>query len=85
VAGRERLAGGKPSPKDRFAPVRHSHRLLQRGEEGAAVKILRFIHLTFAQAYYSRALKEINPLHPDVPSIVLRRRQLAEEARRLFA
>jgi hypothetical protein len=49
------------------------------------VKILRFIHLTFAQAYYSRALKEINPLHPDVPSIVLRRRQLAEEARRLFA
>jgi hypothetical protein len=49
------------------------------------MKILDLIHVTFAQAFYSWALREINPLHPDVPRIMLRRRELAEKARRIFA
>jgi len=49
------------------------------------MKILDLIHVTFAQAFYSWALREINPLHPDVPRIMLRRRELAEKAKQIFA
>jgi hypothetical protein len=49
------------------------------------MKILRFIHLTFAQAYYGWAIREINPLHPDVPKLVMRRQELADQARGMFS
>lgn len=49
------------------------------------MKILRFIHLTFSQAFYAWALREINPMHPDLPKLVLRRRELDDQARKLFA
>ncbi|MEO5670679.1 MAG: hypothetical protein ABIR26_08300 [Ramlibacter sp.] len=49
------------------------------------MKILDLIHVMFAQAFYSWALKEINPMHPDVPRIMLRRRELQEKAKHLFA
>ena len=49
------------------------------------MKILNLIHVTLAQAFYSWALREINPLHPDVPRIMLRRQELADKARRMFA
>lgn len=49
------------------------------------MKIIKFIHLTFAQAFYGWALREIDPLHPDLPSLVLKRHNLADEARKLFA
>ena len=37
------------------------------------MKILNLIHVMVAQAFYQWALREINPLHPDVPRIMLRR------------
>jgi hypothetical protein len=49
------------------------------------MKILNLIHVMFAQAFYSWAVREINPLHPDVPRIILRRQELADKARRVFA
>ncbi|MGE4243231.1 hypothetical protein [Ramlibacter sp.] len=49
------------------------------------MKILNLIHLTFAQAFYRWALREINPLHPDVPRILLRQQELSDRARRMGA
>lgn len=48
------------------------------------MKIIKFIHLTFAQAFYARALAQIDPLHPDVPEIVMKRQQLEDQARSMF-
>ena len=50
-----------------------------------AMKILNLIHVMIAQAFYKWALSEINPLHPDVPRIMLRQQELADKARRIFA
>jgi hypothetical protein len=49
------------------------------------MKILNLIHVTVAQAFYKWALSEINPLHPDVPRIMMRHRELEDKARRIFA
>ena len=49
------------------------------------MKILRFIHVSFAQAFYGWALREIDPMHPDLPKLVMRRQELADQARRMFA
>jgi hypothetical protein len=49
------------------------------------MKILNFIHVTVAQAFYSWAMREINPLHPDLPRIMMRRQELQDKARRVFA
>lgn len=49
------------------------------------MKILDLIHVMIAQSFYKWALSEINPSHPDVPRIVLRRQELADKARRIFA
>lgn len=49
------------------------------------MKILNLIHVMVAQAFYKWALSEIDPLHPDVPRIMLRRRELEDKARRIFA
>jgi hypothetical protein len=49
------------------------------------MKILNLIHVMVAQAFYKWALSEINPLHPDVPRIMLRRKELEDKARRIFA
>ena len=49
------------------------------------MKILRFIHLSFAQAFYGWALREIDPMHPDLPKLVMRRQELEDQARRMFA
>ncbi len=51
----------------------------------AAMKILRFIHLTCAQAFYGWALREIDPMHPDLPRLVMKRQELDDQARRMFA
>ena len=48
------------------------------------MKILNFIHVMFAQAFYKWAMREINPLHPDLPRIVLRQMELADKAQRVF-
>jgi hypothetical protein len=49
------------------------------------MKILRLLHLSVAQAFYGWALREIDPLHPDLPRLVMRRQELADQARREFA
>ena len=41
------------------------------------MKILDLLHVVVAQAFYRWAMKEINPMHPDVPKIMLRQQQLA--------
>jgi hypothetical protein len=48
------------------------------------MKILSLIHVMAAQAFYRWAMREINPLHPDLPRIMLRQQELADKARRMF-
>lgn len=50
-----------------------------------SMNIFRLIRVVLAQAFYRWALSEMNPLHPDLPRIVLRQQELADEARRLLA
>lgn len=49
------------------------------------MKILNFIHVMVARGFYSWAMKEINPMHPDVPRIMQRQRELEDKAQRIFA
>lgn len=49
------------------------------------MKILHLIQVTVAQAFYGWALREIDPMHPDLPQLVMKRQQLADEAKRMFA
>jgi hypothetical protein len=49
------------------------------------MKILNFIHVMVARSFYSWAMKEINPMHPDVPRIMQRQRELEDKAQRIFA
>ena len=49
------------------------------------MKILHFIHVMSAQMFYKWAMSEINPLHPDVPRIMMRQHELQDKARRIFA
>ena len=48
------------------------------------MKILVLLHLTFARAFYRWALREIDPLHPDVGRVVMRSRELEDKARRMW-
>ncbi|MDP3618668.1 MAG: hypothetical protein Q8R63_02630 [Ramlibacter sp.] len=49
------------------------------------MKVLNLIHVTIAQAFYSWAMREINPLHPDLPRIMLRQKELSDKAHRIMA
>ncbi|MDB5896655.1 MAG: hypothetical protein JWP22_2001 [Ramlibacter sp.] len=49
------------------------------------MKIINLLHVVCAQAFYKWAMKEINPMHPDVPRIMLRQQELAEKHRRIWA
>ena len=49
------------------------------------MKILHLLHVVCAQAFYRWAMSEISPTHPDVPRIMLRQKELADKASRLFA
>lgn len=49
------------------------------------MKIINLIHVMVARAFYSWAMKEINPMHPDVPRIMQRQRELEDKAQRIFA
>jgi hypothetical protein len=49
------------------------------------MKILNLIHVVVAQAFYRWALREINPMHPDLPRIMMRQHELADKARQIFA
>jgi hypothetical protein len=63
----------------------HSDRLAQPSGQHRGMKILELIHVTFAQAFYSWAMREIDPLHPDLPRIVMRQQELRDKAQRMFA
>jgi len=62
-------------------PTNHSSKAAQ----DHFMKILSLIHITIAQAFYRWAMSEINPMHPDVPRIMRRQRELADKASRIFA
>jgi hypothetical protein len=49
------------------------------------MKILHLLHVVVAEAFYRWAMAEISPMHPDVPKIMLRQRQLAEKHRQIWA
>jgi hypothetical protein len=49
------------------------------------MKILHFIHVSLASAFYAWAMREIDPLHPDVPRIVLRQKELSDKLEALYA
>jgi hypothetical protein len=49
------------------------------------MKILSLLHVVLAQAFYRWAMKEISPMHPDVPRIVRRQQELDEKYRRIWA
>ena len=51
----------------------------------AGMKIISLLHVVVAQAFYRWAMREINPMHPDVPRIMLRQQELEDKARRIFA
>lgn len=48
------------------------------------MSILRILHTLAGAGFYAWALREINPLHPDLPRIVLRKRELQDELARLL-
>jgi hypothetical protein len=48
------------------------------------MKNRELLHVMVAQAFYRWAMREINPMHPDVPKIMLRQQQLAEKYRRVW-
>lgn len=48
------------------------------------MNILRLLYVTAAQAFYRWALREISPMHPDVPHIIARQLHLADLSRRLW-
>jgi hypothetical protein len=49
------------------------------------MKIISLLHVVLAQAFYRWAMREINPLHPDVPRIMLRQQELSEKMQRMWA
>jgi hypothetical protein len=49
------------------------------------MKIINLLYVVTAQAFYKWAMREINPLHPDVPRIMLRQQELSEQFRRISA
>jgi hypothetical protein len=93
LGGRETTdEGTKPVLSDKVQGKRPGSPQAQflHGEAGAVrtihdMKILNFIHVMVARAFYSWAMKEINPMHPDVPRIMQRQRELEDKAQRIFA
>lgn len=47
------------------------------------MKILSLMRLVAAQAFYRWAMREIDPLHPDVPKIMHHQMRLADKRSRL--
>lgn len=48
------------------------------------MKVLHHLHVWIASAFYRKAMREIDPLHPDVPAILQRQAQLRDKERRLY-
>ncbi len=65
-----------------------SHRMTNQNDvvndHSFTMKIISLLHVTLAQAFYRWAMSEIDPMHPDVPRIMLRQKELSDRAQRLF-
>jgi hypothetical protein len=48
------------------------------------VKVLHMLHAWLGSAFYRWAMREINPMHPDVPRILCRQRELQDKMGRLL-
>lgn len=48
------------------------------------MKVLDLLHVVVAQSFYRWAMREINPLHPDVPKIMQRQQELSDKYKRIF-
>jgi hypothetical protein len=48
------------------------------------LKLLQLLHAWIAGEFYRWAMREINPLHPDVPRIMARQRELQDKMGRLL-
>ena len=48
------------------------------------MNILNMLYVVTARAFYGWALREIDPLHPDLPRLLLRQHDLDDRARKLF-
>ncbi len=46
--------------------------------------VLQRLRVWLSQAFYRWALREINPLHPDVAWLLMRQRELLDQERRLW-
>jgi len=55
------------------------------GMSWSIMKILKFVYISLAQSYNNWAMREINPLHKDVPKIIRRQIELREAAENLFS
>jgi hypothetical protein len=66
-------------------PVRNLQGVTKLAAIITPMKIINLLHVVCAQAFYRWAMKEINPMHPDVPKIMLRQQQLNEKYRRIWA
>lgn len=85
-----RLAQQHPSDTPcRKPPLRVAHGAYRAREDAPPhynpMKIIKLLHVVVAQAFYKWAMREINPMHPDVPRIMLRQQELAEKYRRIWA
>lgn len=50
----------------------------------AAMTILHLLHARLGAGFYRWALREIRPLHEDVPMIVRRQRELMDKEQRIW-
>lgn len=49
------------------------------------MKILSIVHVTLACAFYRWATGQIDPLHPDLPRILIKWQEMEERAQQLLA
>jgi hypothetical protein len=49
------------------------------------MRILSIVHVTLACAFYLWAMGQIDPLHPDLPRILIKRQEMEERAQQLWA
>jgi hypothetical protein len=48
------------------------------------VNLLHAIHAWIATGFYTWAMREIDPLHPDLPRVLLRQREVKDKLRTLL-
>lgn len=49
------------------------------------MKVLHLLLLALEDLYLRWGMYEIDPLHPDLPKILIRRLEIAEKTRRIYA